>query len=165
MSSLQGQASSPAGREVSCRDGIVGHSASREWTAELQPRFSLFSLAPGPRSPPWPNSERPDSRVLDAGRDAGHPGQHRAPVLERRPDTKAGPVCAWGQVVGLSLVCCGHRGKSARFPGSATLGFGGRENAESFPGAESRGCMAPLALKFSLDRKKSGSIWQTGPRI
>ena len=50
--SFQDQASSPAGREMSCRDAIVGHSASREWTAEIQSRFSFFFLAQNPRGAP-----------------------------------------------------------------------------------------------------------------
>lgn len=39
--SSQDWASSPAGHEMSCRDVIVGHSVSGEWTSEVQLCFSL----------------------------------------------------------------------------------------------------------------------------
>lgn len=71
--SFQDWASSPAGREMSCGDVIVGHSASREWTAEVQLCFSFSFLAPSPWSPLWLDSERPESSNLDAGRDGVHP--------------------------------------------------------------------------------------------
>lgn len=79
----------------------MGDSASREWTAEVQLHFSFSFLAPSPWSPPWPDSERPESSDLDAGRDAVQPA-HRArpPVLECMPDTKARPGCTSGGVAG-----------------------------------------------------------------
>lgn len=43
--SFRDWASSPAGHEMSRRDVIVGHSASREWTSEVQLCFSLSFLA------------------------------------------------------------------------------------------------------------------------
>ena len=92
--SFQDQASSPAGREMSCRDAIVGHSASREWTAEIQSRFSFFFLAQNPQSPLWPDSKRLEKGGLGccARVHAGHRGSqvHLGP----------GRPAAW-----LSLVC------------------------------------------------------------
>lgn len=66
-------APSPAGREMSCRDLIVGHSARREWATEVHLCFSCSFLAPGPWSPPWSDSERPESSSLEAGWDAVQP--------------------------------------------------------------------------------------------
>lgn len=124
-----GRASSPAGREMSCRDVIVGHSASREWTTEVQLRFSFSFLAPSPRSPLWPDSERPESSTLDAGGDAGSPAPWAGPCagMQARHKGWAGvglpsEAC---RVPLLCLVCSGHRRESSCFHGSTPLGFGG----------------------------------------
>ena len=82
--SFQDQASSPADREMSCRDAIVGHSASREWTAEIQSRFSFYF---------W-------HRIHSGLCGLTAKGQRRMawdPVLEYTRGTEAGPGCAWGK--------------------------------------------------------------------
>lgn len=132
--SFQDWASSPAGREMSCRVVIVGHSARREWAAEVQLCFSFSFLAPGPRSPPWPDSERPECSSLEAGRDAVCPAPRRL-LCWNVPDTKARPGCAsrgGGGLPLLRLVGSGHGGESSRFHGCAAIGFGGRGRAECF---------------------------------
>ena len=82
--SFQDQASSPADREMSCRDAIVGHSASREWTAEIQSRFSFYF---------W-------HRIHSGLCGLTAKGQGRMawePVLEYPRGTEAGPGRAWGK--------------------------------------------------------------------
>lgn len=39
-----------------------GTFSIREWTAEVQLRFSFSFLALSPQSPPWPDSERPEKQ-------------------------------------------------------------------------------------------------------
>lgn len=120
--SFQDQASSPAGREMSCRDAIVGHSASREWTAEIQSRFSFYFLAQNPQSPLWPDSKRPEKDGLGccAGVHAGHQGGQGAPGQRA-----AGCLAESG-------VLCSRR-ENASFHGSAPFGFGGGGSTECFP--------------------------------
>lgn len=125
-------APSPAGREMSCRDGIVGHSARREWAAEAHLCFSFSFLAPGPRSPPWPDRERPESSSLEAGRDAVPPSPAAAPVLECAGHKGPASLCLRRGLPLLRLLCPGHRGESSCFHGCAAVGFGGRGGAECF---------------------------------
>lgn len=125
---LPGRASSPADHEMSCRDVTVGLSASREWTTEIQLRFS-FSSGTESRAPLWPDSERPESSTLDAGGDAGSPAPWAGPCagMQARHKGRAGvglpsEACT---VLLLCLVCSGHRRESSCFHGSTPLGFGG----------------------------------------
>lgn len=107
--SFQGWAPSPAGREMSCRDVIVGHSACREWAAEVHLCFSFSFLALGPWSPPWPDSERPESSSLEAGRDVGQPSpaQQPAPLLECAGHKGLARVCLGGGGVVAGCLCLG----------------------------------------------------------
>lgn len=127
--SVRGRTSSPAGHEMSCRDVTVGHSASREWTTEVQLRFSFSLLAPSPRSPLWPDSERPESSTLDAGGDAGSPAPWAGPCAGMQARHKGwarvGLPSEARTVPLLCLVCSGHRRESSCFHGSTPLGFGG----------------------------------------
>lgn len=120
--SFQDQASSPAGREMSCRDAIVGHSASREWTAEIQSRFSFYFLAQNPQSPLWPDSQRAEKDGLGccARVYAGHQGGQGAPGQR-----------AAGRLAESGVLC--SRRENASFHGSAPFGFGGGGSTECFP--------------------------------
>lgn len=122
--SFQGWAPSPAGREMSCRDVIVGHSACREWAAEVHLCFSFSFLALGPWSPPWPDSERPESSSLEAGRDAGQPSPAAGSCAGMCRTQRPGPGVPGGWWGGgglplLRLVCSGGGGESSRFHGCA----------------------------------------------
>lgn len=120
--SFQDQASSPAGREMSCRDAIVGHSASREWTAEIQSRFSFYFLAQNPQSPLWPDSQRAEKDGLGccARVYAGYQGGQGAPGQR-----------AAGRLAESGVLC--SRRENASFHGSAPFGFGGGGSTECFP--------------------------------
>lgn len=113
--------SSPAGREMSCRDAIVGHSASREWTAEIQSRFSFYFLAQNPQSPLWP-----DSKAGEGWLGMLCWSTRRAPRW---------PGCTWSKrrlaALLRSGVLCSRR-ENASFHGSAPFGFGGEEAQSAF---------------------------------
>lgn len=127
--SFQDWASSPAGHEMSCRDVIVGHSASREWSAEIQLCFSFSFLAPSPQSPLWPDSERPESSNLDAGRNGVQPLPSGPELLGWNAcwTQRSGEGMLWwgagGSLPLPGLVCSGHSRESSHFYGYATFSF------------------------------------------
>lgn len=117
--SFQDQASSPADREMSCRDAIVGHSASREWTAEIQSRFSFYFLAQNPQWPLWPDSKRPEKDGLGPCARVRR-GWARVRLGKGRPAAFASS----------GVLRSGRENSS--FHGSAPFGFGGGGSAECF---------------------------------
>lgn len=125
--SFQDWASSPAGHEMSRRDAIVGHSASREWTERFNLAFHLLF---------WHRIRGPFRGLTVKGQKAAiwmlaEMGCSPIPAGQGSlPDTKAGP---WGCTSGgggglplLSLVCSGPRRESFGFHGYAVLCLGGR---------------------------------------
>lgn len=134
--SFQDGASSPAGHEMSRRDVIVGHSASREWTSEVQLCFSLSFLAPSLWSSQWPDSERPESSgCSDTGKDGVQAQCCGLGLLGRNMHQHKGHVRGtsggWQLSLPLlGLVCSGPRRESFCFHGYTTSSLVGPECRE-----------------------------------